>query len=252
MSGIAVLDAGAALVAVSDRGAWATGRMIRPDGALTAIETTGFGPLRAISGAPLEGEEVDAEGLAVDPGGGFVISFEAFHRIRRYPSIDGPALPLEGHPDFPGLQNNSALEALAVDGRGVIHAVPERSGAWTRPFPVYRLNGGRWDKRLRIPRRGQYLVVDADFGPDGRFYLLEREFRWAGGFSTRIRRFDFAGDAVTGEETLLQTPFGPFDNMEGIAVWRDASGVTRVTLISDDNFVAFVPTVVVEYVLVED
>lgn len=249
MSGIVVSGAGAQAVAISDRGFWATGRMIRNDGLLTAIETTGFGPLRAINGAALDGEDADAEGLAADPDGGFVVSFEAFHRIRRYPRIDGPALGLKGHPDFPDLQNNSALEALAIDGQGRIYAIPERSGGWTRPFPIYRLDGSRWDKELKIPRRERYLVVGADFGPDGRLYLLEREFRWIGGFSNRVRRFVVDGDAIGDEETLLQTSFGALDNMEGISVWRDADGRTRVTLISDDNYVALVPTVIAEYLL---
>ena len=40
--------------------------------------------------------------------------------------------------------------------------------------------------------------------------------------------------------------------MEGISVWRDAAGRTRVTLISDDNFFALQRTVIVEYLLVGD
>lgn len=251
-SAIEVLDNGARFVTVSDRGSWATGDMNRAGGVLTAVQMTGFGPLLAIAGVPLVDDEVDAEGLAVDAEGRFYVSFEAFHRIRRYDRIDGPATGVPGHPDFQGLQNNSALEALAIDRDGTLYTIPERSGALTRPFPVYRLRNGNWDRRLSLPRIGTFLVAGADFGPDGRLYLLERDFRRLGGFATRIRRFTLGEGGFDAGETLLQTDFGSFDNFEGISVWRDTAGITRVTLISDDNFFALQSTVVAEFRLFED
>jgi hypothetical protein len=48
-----------------------------------------------------------------------------------------------------------------------------------------------------------------------------------------------------------ETPCGDLDNMEGISVWRDGDGRTRVTLISDDNFFPLQQTMLVEYVLAE-
>jgi hypothetical protein len=51
--------------------------------------------------------------------------------------------------------------------------------------------------------------------------------------------------------TLLETGFGATDNLEGISVWRDQAGRTRVTLVSDDNFFALQRTVVMEYLLNE-
>ncbi len=94
--------------------------------------------------------------------------------------------------------------------------------------------------------------MDADFGPDGRFYLLERDFRWLGGFATRVRRFDVGADGFTGEVTLLGTRFGELDNMEGLSAWRDAAGRIRITLLSDDNFFPLQKTMFAEYVLEED
>jgi hypothetical protein len=251
-SALAVADDGGSFLAVSDRGSWVTGRIDRVEGRMKGVLLTGEGPLRAISGAPLEGEEVDAEGLAVDGRGRAWVSFEAFHRVRRYGRIDAAADDIPGHADFPGLQLNSGLEALAIDDGDVVYAIPERSGAWERPFPVYRLRDGRWDKTLRLRRDGTFLVVDADFGPDGRFYLLERDFQWLGGFATRIRRFSLGPDGFGDEVTLLETDLGTLDNMEGISVWRDEAGGIRVTLIADDNFLAFQSTVLAEYVLAED
>ncbi len=249
-SGIEVLDGGAAFVAIGDRGAWATGRMIREDGRLTRVETTGLGPLRAIDGKPLKGADADAEGFAVDADGRFYVSFESFHRIRRYDAIDGPAVAVPGAPAFKRLQDNSGLEALAIDAAGVLHAIPERSGLWERPFPVYRLEDGVWSSDGGLTRTGKFLVAGADFGPDGRLYIVERDFSWLSGFATRIRRFTPGPDGFDGGETLLETGAGSTDNFEGISVWADAEGETRITLIADDNFFPLQSTVIAEYRLV--
>ena len=48
-------------------------------------------------------------------------------------------------PRLQRLQDNSGLEALAIDADGALYAIPERSGDWERPFPVYRLRDGAWD-----------------------------------------------------------------------------------------------------------
>ena len=250
-SGLAVTDDGRSFVTVSDKGTWATGRMEREHGRLTGITMTGHGPLHEISGTPLDGLNVDAEGLDLDPQGRAYVSFEAFHRVRRYDRLDGPAASVPPHPDFARLQNNSGLEALTIDAEGTLYVIPERSGALDRPFPVYRFRNGRWDKDLRLRRDGEFLVVDADFGPDGRLYVLERSFRWLGGFATRIRRFTLGPAGLGDEITLFETRIGEMDNMEGMSVWRDEAGQTRVTLLSDDNFFALQRTIIAEFVLAE-
>ncbi len=236
---------------VSDRGSWARGHFERENGRLTGVVLDAIGPLKGVRGMPLEGEDVDAEGLVVDGQGRAFVSFEAFHRIRRYDAIDGPPAPVDPHPDFERLQLNSGLEALTMDAAGTLYAIPERSGRWERPFPVYRLKDGRWDKDLRLRRDGTFLVSDATFGPDGRLYLLERDFKWLGGFATRIRRFDLGPEGFANEVTLLETGFGELDNMESIQVWRDPEGVMRLTLLSDDNFFPLQSTLFVEYRVTE-
>jgi hypothetical protein len=248
-SGIEVEEDGGGLLAVSDRGHWARAILLREGGRLTGARLTGFGPLHAMSGDELTGDEIDAEGLAVDAKGRAYVSFESFHRIRRYDRPDGPAVRVPSHPAFARLQANSALEALALDAAGTLYAIPERSGALERPFPVYRLRDGRWDRSLSIPREGTFLVAGADFGPDGRLYVVERDFQWLRGFATRVRSFALGPDGFHDEALLLQTRFGDLDNMEGISVWRDPGGRIRVTLISDDNFFLLQQTVLVEYVL---
>ena len=82
--------------------------------------------------------------------------------------------------------------------------------------------------------------------------MLERDFEWLGGFRTRVRRFELGADGLDGETTLLETRFGELDNMEGIAVWQDPEGRTRVLLLSDDNFFPLQRTVFAEYVVTAD
>lgn len=253
-SGIEVLDGGARFAAIGDRGVWATGRLLRDAGGrLTGAELEAIGPLHGIDGEALRGDVADAEGLAVGPDGAFHVSFEHLHRIRRYESLDAPAGRIPAHPAFDKLQNNSGLEALAIDGDGVIHAIAERSGRLDRPFPVYRFADGRWLETLSVPRSGAWLVTGADFGPDGRLYVLERDFGRFTGFASRIRRYDPGPDGFGAGETLLETRMvGSTDNFESISVWRDEQGDTRITLIADDNFFPLQSTAIAEYRLVAD
>lgn len=92
--------------------------------------------------------------------------------------------------------------------------------------------------------------MGADIGPDGRFYLLEREFTGVG-FRSRVRRFDMSDTALTNEITLIESHLLRHDNLEGISVWRDAAGALRLTMISDDNFNFFQRTELVEYTVPE-
>jgi hypothetical protein len=250
-SGLVVFDRGRRFVAIGDKGAVVEGRLTRGgDSRITGVAAAPLKRLLALGGAPLGRYQIDAEGLARGPDGAFYISFEAEHRIWRYQRPDGPAEALPAHPDFAGLQNNSGLEALAIDRAGALYTLPERSGRKTRPFPVYRYRNGEWDIAFRIPRHGEFLPVGADIGPDGRFYLLERHFNFFG-FSTRVRRFEFTGAGLSGEETLIQTGTGRHDNLEGISVWRDAEGALRLTMISDDNNSPLQRTEFVEYQVAE-
>ncbi|MEM9009812.1 MAG: esterase-like activity of phytase family protein [Pseudomonadota bacterium] len=250
-SGLWLSPDGATAWVVGDKGVMAEARLLRRDGRLVGVETVAIGPLHDPDGAPVAGLQIDAEGLAPRPGGGVLVSFEADHRIWAYAAPGAPAEPLPPHPDFAGLQLNSGIEALAAAPDGTLYAIPERSGALDRPFPVYRLRAGVWDTPFAVPRRGDFLVTGADIGPDGRLYVVERNFSWLGGFATRLRRFTITEDALEDEETLLEPPRGQLDNAESVAVWRDDRGRLRVTMISDDNFNALQRTLLSEFVLPE-
>ncbi|SHJ05954.1 hypothetical protein SAMN05444417_2731 [Wenxinia saemankumensis] len=239
-SAIHVFPGGERFLALSDRARLVEGRFRRDAaGWITGVERGPLTPLQDENGDPLDAPRSDSEGIAVGPSGEVYISFEGIARIRV--EDDGSGLPrrLPRHPDFAGMQPNSSLEALAIGPDGALYTIPERSGRADRPFPVYRYRGGTWDIPFSIPRRGPYLVVGADIGPDGRLYVLERDFTGLG-FRSRLRRFDLSGGA---EEVLMES--AEFDNLEGISVW-ERDGALVATMIADDNQRWFQRTEIVE------
>ena len=248
LSGIEVFPDGNFL-AITDQGNFVEGSITRVGGQIRGATLSRTRPILDSKGNPLTGLNTNAEGLAIGPDGSIYVAFEGNHRIMRHETLTSAAEFLPKHPDFRTLQSNSGLEALAINADGILLTIPERSGKETRPFPVYRFDGTDWKQRTAIPRDGAFLVTGADFGPDGRFYLLERAFGMLTGFSMRIRRFTFLDDMLTAEETLLVIRTDRRDNMEGISVWRDEAGQTRLTLVSDDNFNPLLRTVIAEYLV---
>jgi hypothetical protein len=188
---------------------------------------------------------MDAEGVAVD-GADIYVSLERVHAVWR---LSGFGEVVERLPPPPGtdeLGSNASFEALAVAG-GALYTLPERSATRGTPFPVWRFADGAWEPAFSLPRRGRFLAVGADFGPDECFYLLERRFLPPAWFATRVRRFATFGGEVVAEETVLETALGTHDNLEGIAVWGDAAGDIRLTMVSDDNFSRWQETQIVDY-----
>lgn len=249
-SGLEISAQGTEFIALSDRGAFTSGRISRDaDGWISVVSAQPIQLLKGQTDTPLKASRADSEGLAVAADGSVYISFEGAARVLHYPKLGGSAENLPSPPAFRKLQANASLEALAIGPDGTLFTLPERSGNQARPFPVFRLRAGKWDQSLRLPRDGAFLPVGADFGPDGRFYLLERDFRGLSGFASRLRRFSLTDDGFTTPETLLETPAGLHDNLESVSIWRDGAGHLIASMISDDNFNIFLRTEIVEYQL---
>lgn len=248
LSAIELADDGLSFLALSDRGAWTRGQITRDsEGRIMAVDARPMRFLRGRFEAPLEAGRNDSEGLAVAADGTVFVSFENVARVLRYDSIDGPAQNLITPREFGRMQRNSALEALAIGPDGTLYTLPERSGELERPFPVWRYRDGVWDQPFDLRRDGGYLAVGADFGPDGRLYLLERELHGLAGFSSRVRSFAISDTELSDERTDLETQPGQHDNLEGISVWRGPDGAIWVTMLADDNFNFFQSTEIVEY-----
>ncbi|MCH2094157.1 MAG: esterase-like activity of phytase family protein [Rhodobacteraceae bacterium] len=246
-SGLELDETGTRLTAISDRGSIVHATVLRGDPVIKDVKVQSVAHLKDPQGQSVSGKRHDAEGLAIRTDGRTLVSFEGLHRVWAYITPEAAAW-LPRAEAFKSLETNSGLEALAVDRRNWLYAIPERSGQVTRPFPVWRYKSGVWEIAFEISRKGGFLPVGADFGPDGALYVLERLFTGFA-FKSRVRRFWLEGAKAGMEEELLTTRLGTHDNLEGIAVWQDPSNQIRLTMISDDNFVRFQRTELVEYVL---
>lgn len=247
-SGIEVQDNGRRLVVLSDRATLARARITREAGLITAAHITKRRHLRASTGNLLQGRVVDSEGLVRAPDGSLYISFEGVSRIAHHKNGSSRAKVLPRPQAFRQLPLNKSLEALAMDDRGRLYTLPENAPDQNDEIPVWRWDGARWSQPFSLPRRNGFMPVGADFGPDGRFYLLERKFMLIG-FRSRLRRWDITDVGAMQEITLFETALGTHDNLEGVSVWRDQAGALRATMISDDNFSALQRTELVEYSL---
>ncbi len=190
---------------------------------------------------------VDSEGMARTSDTDVFVSFEQVHRIARLNTQTGAMDSIPTPPEFRNMARNRGLEALAIDDQGALFTLAERPN---NGFAVWRRDDTGWDQPFGLEARDGFLAVSAEFGPDGRFYLLERKITILG-FQSRLRRWDIVGDAALTETTLLTTRAGQFGNLEGLSLWRDADGALRATMVSDDNFLRVMRTQLVEYVVTE-
>ncbi|WP_406735708.1 esterase-like activity of phytase family protein [Thioclava sp. GXIMD4215] len=249
-SGLELTEDGRELITLSDRTSlWRATITRDASGKITAVSPSA-NPLTLHDNhdRPMTVSRGDSEGLALAPDGGVYVSFEGdLPRIDYYAKGSSKAVPLPRAAEFRHLQANASLEALAIDGRGALYTLPERSGRSGRPFPVFKLADNRWSRPFSIAREGEWQAVGADFGPDGRFYLLERDFWGLLGFLTRVEVFEVRDGKLGQGQVLLQTTAGHHDNLEGLSVWRDTEGFIRLTMISDDNFRMLQRTEIVEY-----
>ncbi|MCB2114983.1 MAG: esterase-like activity of phytase family protein [Rhodobacteraceae bacterium] len=251
ISGLELTPDGLGFVAVSDSGTVFEGRFLRgAEGQVTGTETGAPVVLLSHHGKPLSEPTRDAEGIALATDGSLFISFETRNHIGHY-SADGTNWIAEDWPEaFKAFAENLGAEALAIDGTGrliVLPEVPPKGGN----TPVYRRTGERWEVPFTLRRDGHWNPVGADFGPDGRLYLLERDFWPLLGFASRVRRLTLSDTAIQSDEVIWQSEPGWHDNLEGIAVWQDPAGAVRLTLVADDNFLPVQKTEVVDLKLTE-
>lgn len=247
-SGLELSADGRSYTALSDRGTVRWGSIERDNqGRIRSLSTAGRARLQDSTGTKLKpGYLGDAEGLAIDAEGRMYVSFEGLDRIARFDDPDGPAERIPPAPAFKALVRNAGLEALAITPEGDLLTMPERWESSKPLTPVWRFRDGKWSTAFQLPRDEVWAPVGADVGPDGKLYVLERDFRGLRGFASRVRRYAMENDKIGPPEHILTTSLMQFDNLEGIAVWADGQGI-RITMISDDNFLFVQRTELVEY-----
>jgi len=232
LSGLNVSEDGAAFTAISDRNALIKGRFMRQDGVLRGIALDSQDRLKDTQGRDLTGAWNDAEGIDATESGDLVVSFEGQHRVVRFgPDLRGTRL--SDLPPIGDLKINNGFEALALDaeGRAVI-IMEKRKGRHDRTY-VLRHDADGWVRLADLLLEGGFLPVGADFGPDGKLYVLERLVSPIG-FRSRIRQIEVMDDGEL-EGQILWTSNASLGNLEGLSLWTDAQGRVRATMVADDN-----------------
>lgn len=244
LSGIEIEADGKRALLLNDKGWLFPAEVQRKNGRLSGVKLDAPIRLPGPDGRPLRGRRSDSEGIARRFDGWTYVSFEGRRpRVLAYPPDFSMAYGLPLLPERLQIGPNAGPEALAVDPAGLPFFMIEVEQPPRSMQSIYALVGGRWVRRGRITRTGSFVPVGADVGPDGALYLLDRAF-WGIGFQSRLRRID-----ATGEVVLWQSRIGEFGNLEGVAAWQDAAGRLRLTAVSDDNFMSFQRSELVDFVL---
>jgi len=167
--------------------------------------------------------------------------------------------PIPVPPDFKTFTFNKSLECLAAVPKdlplaGSLVVVTEHSLDAAGNLRSYILGKGE-PTRFSVKRIGNFDASDCALLPSGDLLLLERSFSLLGGLGMRIRRISLAAikeGAILDGPVLIEADLGyEIDNMEGLGVHRNARGETILTLISDDNFLPFQRTLLLQFALVQ-
>lgn len=244
VSGLEVSPDGTEAWLLTDKGLLSRATLTREGDALAAIALQDTHALLFHTGAPLQDFWTDSEGLAMPPAGPFFVSFERHARVMEYPAPDAASTWLPRPPEIAAMNGNGGPEALAIDAGGALYLLQEDAGgAETAPIWRFADRETGWQPVHDYRRDGAFYPAGADFGPDGRLYVLERAF-FNLRFVSQVRRIDLA----TGEDTVvLRTARGAEGNLEGIAVWQDAAGAIRLLLATDNNGLDRQRNEIVEY-----
>lgn len=257
ISGLEVLEDGR-IIAVTDNADWLEARIVLDEaGALIGVANARMAFMRDERAVPFESKSAgDAEGLTQLADGRFAVSFEQSQTIRLYDlNRDGPFGAAQAGPVLAGasrLPANAGLEAIATDESGALIVGAEGGGG---PTPLWRAPldaAAPVASRMSYTPAAGFSLTSLDRLPNGGFVALERFYAPIIGARARITRVaPLQGEAAQVEElALIEAPM-PVDNFEGVAAVRLSDGVTRIYIVSDDNFSARQRTLLLAFDLVE-
>ncbi len=272
ISGLRLDADGAHFLAVTDNGSWLRGRIVYSDGRPSGIADAEMAPLLGPDGNPLAARGwYDAESLEND-NGTLYVGLERVEKIVRFDyardGLKARARVLPVPDDFRTFTFNKSLECLAMPPQGsplagTLIAVTERSLDAAGNNRAYLLEGLRGEApeagrvaRFSVKRSDGFDVSDCTILPPSDLLLLERHFSPARGILMRVRRIPLAElkpGAVADGKQLITADLGfQIDNMEGIAVHKNAQGETIITMVSDDNFSVFQRSLLLQFALVAE
>ncbi len=256
LSGLDISPDGRRLRAVSDLGNWITAELTHDaDGRLIAAESWRAAPLLTPTGDEVNGLQRDAEGLTRDFDGSFLVSFEQDHRIWRYPrDLHVPPAPVATPFDLTGAPRNGGLEGITLLPDGTVLGITEKHANGDGGLKGWLMKNGAALGISYVPRKG-FSPTDLAALPNGDVLLLERSFHFIAMRArvVRLSRTGLAAGATVHGGTVahLQRPL-TVDNFEGLAVRRDRAGRTLLYLVSDNNFLAFQRTLLLQFRMIDD
>lgn len=264
LSGLRLSADGTQFLTVSDHGRWFSGRIVYRDGRPEALADIRSAPALGGNGRAVAGRGwYDTESIASD-GDIVWLGIERVHQVVRFDFSRGGILArgeaIALPPAIAQLPNNESLEGLVAVPKdaprlgGALIAFSERGLNEAGDILAF-IVGGRVPGTFAVKRRDRYDISDAAILPGGDVLLLERRVSILRGWMSRIRRIPLASiapGAVVDGKVLFEAESGSeIDNMEGLAVHRNAAGETILTLVSDDNFSVLQRTLLLQFALTD-
>lgn len=264
LSALSLDPDGKSLLALSDRAMWVRGRMVTDGDQPVGIADAELAPVLGSDGKPLAATNwYDTEALARD-GGTLYVGIERVHRIVRFEygthGLAARAHAISVPPGMRELPNNQGIESLVFIPRGLplgttLIAISERgldADGNIRGFLI----GGRSPGTFSVRRSGEFDITDAALTPDGNLLILERHFSFTRGIGMRVRSIALAdvkpGALLDGNVLIEAGNANEIDNMEALAVHRNAAGQTILTILSDDNLRPLQRTLLLRFALIEE
>jgi hypothetical protein len=262
ISAIQVEPDGSRFLAATDNGSWLRGRIVYDDGKPAGIADAEMAPILGADGKPLAARGwFDVESIA-EIDGMFYIGIERVEQIVRFnyrrDGLLARGEPLAQPPEFKTFSFNKSLECLAAPPKGsaladTLIVVTEHSLDGAGNHRSFLLKDGNVE-RFSVARSDDYDISDCTILPPGDLLLLERRYSPARGVAMRIRRVPLSlikPNALVDGKPLIEADLAyQIDNMEGIAVHRNAAGETIITLVSDDNFSVIQRNLLLQFTLV--